>query len=1018
MIWGERYGMANDTDLRPASGGNSAAHLQMRSNAAGEMRYRLEMNQNRRSFLRNTTLVGGAITLGSVTARGDVPALFDVLPASPEEKGASSAAIRRQFQSPDKKYRPLVRWWWPGNDVAEEELRREVSLLDEAGFGGAEIQAFVKGFSANDYSEARKQRVYSYASESFFRHVGVAAEEAHKRGMFIDYTFGSGWPFGGGEAITPELASIELRSTHLSVSGPTKLNQKMQIPSVTDGDPSHGADILNSLPDGWAGRMKMRTKLVAVVAVRGENVQWYLNQSGGREQTIARSGQLEQGTSVDLTAHLQPDGTLSWDVPPGTWQLFVFCSVPTAQRVNGAAGEGPQLVMDHMNSAAFAAHAKRVGNDAVPILGKFFGNGLRAVFCDSLEVRASLFWSDDFPAEFRRRRGYDLLPYLPILKVQSFDEPFGKYVDLPAFDMMGIGDQVRHDYRQTVSDLMIERFYDQFNKWAHDHNLLARTQAHGAPADVLRIYGEADIPETEDLYDRGCYDFLKMASSAAHVYGRAIVGSESFVWSNALYQTTPEKLKLAADELLTAGVNAIVYHGFPHVVPGLPAPGWHPFTGILSGCYSGQYNEANTFWPFFAQLNAYITRMQYISQIGKDVSAVALYRYDLVHGAEEAPPTPKLNQALMDAGYNYDYINADSLLHSTVRDHMLVTTGGARYRALVLPALNALDETLAEKLRDFASAGLPILFAGGVPMRADGLLGYAHQTQKIHAAMRSLRNFHNVYVSSGNEECLTMLRRDANPNIRFHSEALPFIQKQIGSITAFFLRNTSDTIQHLDAEFEAKGAPELWDPWTGQTVAIASYRRNGNWVQIKLGLQPFSSALIVFGPDRAAPSRSAVPASRILNRTQEIGADGWKLTAVGLVPSGKTATISRKLPALIDWSLDSELRGFSGRGTYSTAFTVSAADADRRLILDLGNVKDVAEIKINGKPVATLLLRPYQIDISAFIQPGQNLLEVAVTNALFNSIVLRDPRPFHPGSTENPFGLMSAGLIGPVQIRS
>src|ERR1035441_5173216 len=183
---------------------------------------------------------------------------------------------------------------------------------------------------------------------------------------------------------------------------------------------------------------------------------------------------------------------------------------------------------------------------------------------------------------------------------------------------------------------MIERFYEQFDKWAHEHNLLSRTQAHGAPADVLRIYGETDIPETEDLFGNGGYDFLKMAASSANVYGRTIVGSESFVWPNAVYQTTLEKMKLATDELLTAGVNAIVYHGFPYILPGIPVPGWHPFRGTLrDGSDSSQFNELNTFWPYFAQLNGYITRVQYISQAGENIAAIALYRCDLAHGADE-----------------------------------------------------------------------------------------------------------------------------------------------------------------------------------------------------------------------------------------------------------------------------------------------------------------------------------------------------------------------------------------------
>ena len=936
-----------------------------------------------------------------------------------EAEATGSALVRQQFQSPPKKYRPLVRWWWPGDDVAEAELRREIDVLDRAGFGGAEIQAFNKGFAKKNLSKAQTQRINSFATRSFFRHVGIAAEEARNNGMFVDYTFGSGWPFGGGDAITPELSSIELRSTHLSVAGPAKLNQRLQIPSITDGDPLTGSDVLKEMPDGWAERLKKRTKAVAVVAVRGEDAQWDFHAAGGPRQTVVKPGELQQGSSIDLSSHLQSDGVLQWDVPPGTWQLFVFCSVPTMQRVNGAAGEGFQLVMDHLSSEAFAAHAKRVGDDAIPYIGEFFGNGLRAIFCDSLEVVANLFWSDDFLPEFRRRRGYDLLPYLPLLKVQSHFEPFGEFADLPVFDIPEIGDQIRHDYRQTVSDLMIERFYRQFDKWAHQHHLLSRTQAHGAPADVLRIYGEADIPETEDLYDNGCYDFLKMAASSAHVYGRAIVGSESFVWPNAAYQTTPEKMKLAADELLTAGVNAIVYHGFPYIVSEIPAPGWHPFTGIGEGNYSSQCNELNPFWPYFAQLNRYITCVQYLSQVGTNIAAVALYRYDLTHPAGDTPPTPKLNQAIMDAGYNYDHINADSLLHSAVHERMLVTAGGARYRALILPALSSISAALAEELLSFAAAGLPIIFAAQMPSYADSLSENSLDTQRVQAAMHKLRDFHHVYFCSDIQAAVSMLGRAANPNIRFHSKALPFIQKRIGRMDVFFLRNGSDAIQHLDAEFEAEGRPELWDPWAGAAASIADFGRNGNWNRIELDLQPLASALIVFDPDGgAAASVMATQPARKLKSTESIGAAGWKLAGTGLVPSGKSAIIHRELPMLIDWSLDSELRGLSGRGTYTTSFTISAADAgSHRLVLDLGNVRDVAEISINGKPAATLLMRPYQVDVTDLVKPGENLLEVVVTNALFNSMVLREPRTFQPGPTENSSGLVSSGLIGPVQLK-
>jgi hypothetical protein len=408
-----------------------------------------------------------------------------------------------------------------------------------------------------------------------------------------------------------------------------------------------------------------------------------------------------------------------------------------------------------------------------------------------------------------------------------------------------------------------------------------------------------------------------------------------------------------------------------------------------------------------------MARVQYLSQAGTNVAAVALYRNDLMHGADGAPPPPNLNQALMDAGYNYDHLNADSLLRCAVRNKMLVTRGGAQYRALVLPKLDMIDAAVAEKMQSWASAGLPILFAEQMPSHADEHLENA---QRVRAAMAAMRSLPNVFVAVDRTELVTVLGRVAEPNVRFHGEALSFIQKRIGKMNAFFVRNETDAARHVQAEFEAEGAPALWDPWTGQTAAMAGTRRKGGWAEIELDLEPFGSALIVFDPESSGADAAAVQQPGKLKRIEPVGAGGWKLTATGLVPSGKTAEIRRELPELIDWSLDSELRGFSGRGVYTTTFTV-AADAGSRLILDLGNVREVAEVSVNGKHAATLLLRPYRVDITGLVHPGENALEIAVTNTLYNAMTLRDPRAFHPGPTENLSGLMSGGLMGPVRVK-
>ena len=908
------------------------------------------------------------------------------------------------FQSPPKKFRPIARWWWPGNDVTDAELRRELGALDEAGFGGVEIQAFFKGLNRAELSPEQTKRINGFATPPFFAHVRVAADEAERRGMFVDYTFGSGWPFGGGAAISPELAAIELRWSHRSLQGPARFQGRLQIPSITDGDPAHPNESLEGFSPDWAMRMRKRTKVVAVVAVRGEDAEWSFYQTGPRGRSLTKTGLLDAKTAVDLTQHMREDGTLEWEIPQGTWQVFVFVSTPTGQRVNGAAGEGPQLVLDHLSAEAFRAHAARVGGASPSELGEFFGRGIRAIFCDSLEVRANLFWSDDFLQEFRRRRGYDLVPYLPVLQVQSVAEPFARFLDRPIFDIGDEGDKARRDYRLTVAELMKERFYDEFNRWAHGHKLLARTQAHGAPVDVLDVYGDADIPETEQLYDNGTYDFLKLASSAAHLRGRAIVGSESFVWPGALYQTTPEEMKRATDELITAGVNAIVYHGFAYRIPGMAAPGWHPFSGINeSGNYSSQFNELNPLWPFFAKLNAYMARLQFISQSSQNVTKVALYREFLGHGAEQAGPTPLLNQALMDAGYNYDYVNASGLLASAVRGGQLVSSGGAKYHALLVPAEVDPPPPVIEQLARFSDAGLAIVFM-------------EDSVQERRSRAEILKRA-RVHVAATAAECVALLQNVAPPSLRFKARPCSFLHQRLGNRNIFFLRNDSDAVRDVDAVFDAEGQPELWNPWTGKVEDLAVSSTEKGAPRIQLRLQPFDFALIVFSPDRKANAARKPRRGAKVTDVLPVGESGWHFTAIGSTNVSASMRLDRDLPALFDWSEDADLRGFCGRGTYRTSFSVGALEPGTRLLLDLGSVREVAEVVVNGARVATLLLRPFETDLTEHVRPGVNTLEVTVTNTLFNSMALRESRAFRPGPIGSSSGLMPGGLLGPVQVR-
>ena len=927
----------------------------------------------------------------------------------------TAATVAQQFQNPAKEFRPMVRWWWPGGDVTDAELRREVKLLDQENFGGGEIQPFTIGLDPPKMPEDTRKRVDDYLTPTFFAHMHAALDEASTRGMWLDYTLGSAWPFGGAGVVTPATASLELRSAHQTIQGPVHFHQKIVMPPLPARITKN-----EGLPAGWVDQFEQRDKLVAVVAVRGDTERSYPSEPTQPSPVVKTTGRLDPGTSIVLTGHMLPDGTLDWDVPAGTWQLFAFKQMPTGQQIGGAAGAGPQLVLDHMNKHAFDLYAERVGGTAYQYDRQYFGHGLRAIFCDSLEVQAYLYWSDHFMDEFRQRRGYDLTPYLPILKVPGAEVPYhATPANLSLYDIKGIGDRVRRDYWQTVSDVMIENFYTPFNDWATAHNIQARVQAHGSPTDVLRVYGASNIPETENLLDNGRYDFLKLASSGADLYGRKIVGSESFVWHGKAYQTTPEKIKWFADELLTAGINEVIYHGYPYKYMDRPFPGWHPFA--LEGAFSSDMNETNPFTPYLAELNQYITRVQYISQTGTTVAPVAIYRAMLASDAiEPPPPEPEVGTRLMDAGYNYDHIDAYTILKSKVENGKLISPGGAEFSVLVLPQQESISAELASQFAAFAGQGLPMVFMGDVPATEPSIVDGQLTEKPGPNPLQNVLTNGNVHVAPDAKGVAKILEASVAPNLNFDGQPLSFIEKRIGKLDCFFLRNARETANKTVLEFHAAGTPEIWNPWTGDTNPIAHFDRTGSTVRVPVDVDPYGSVLVVFDPD-GTPAGKPVDISAAAQPESQIavGQKGWNFHGVGIGPGSKPEVVDMKLPSLEDWTMIDQLKNFSGRGQYTTTFTVPAAllASHHPIVLNLGDVKDVAEININGKPGPQLLVEPYKADVTSLLHNGENTLQITVVNDLFNALTALGPSAVLDREEDKPEnGLLPAGLIGPVRL--
>ena len=921
------------------------------------------------------------------------------------------------FRAPPMEARPRFRWWWPGDAVTDEELRREVKLMADTGFAGAEIQSFTPNFVTLTPDE--KERVNQYAEPSFFAHVRTAAEAAKAAGLTLDYTLGSSWPSGGGFAIPPELAFTELTMARTEVKGGQAGPIKLTVPKRT-----RRLGALNFL-DGrvkdpkvadWGKRLDARARTVAVVAVKGGAPTLKPAVAGAMGLTLTpwrdviTPGSLDPSSSIVLTDKLRDDGTLDWTPPPGDWQIFLFRQYASDVGVLGAAGQGPQLILDHMNPKAFAAHAARVGDP--------LGNnppGLRSTFVDSLELMQDIQWGPELLKEFKKRRGYDLTPYLPFVLQPGWMQAWNEHWSPPYFEASAndLSERVRTDYRRTVSDMMIEGFIQPFVAWNHAHGLKAKFQAHGGAFDVIRGYGLADIPETEDLPGEGDPLFMRLARSAAHLYGRPIVSAESLAWKDRPFDVTPDEMRRRVETLIAGGVNSMILHGYNYRFHADDWPGWHAFQpSPFAAGFSGMLNETNPVWPAMKPLATYIGRLQSVMQAGKAVVPVAYFygRYGYYEGIEDQG-AGKLaaEKAFLAAGYDYDRINPDSIARARVEGKQLVSEGGQRYPVLVLPPLDGIRADTAEAIAGFARAGLPVFFTDHAPTRDEGLAQARSRDARVRKAVAAaIKAGAKVIPAAAIPDGL---RAAAIPaNLRFTGDAsdLVFVQRMIDGRTMTFVHNRGDAARAVTMTLPGSGGVTRWDAMDGAIAPVSAIAAEQG-TTVPLTLAAGESALLLLDlKTQAATLPTPVPVG-----SMTLPVDGWQLRVDGHALRKPYAHDFGSV-ALKDWLQIPELTQFAGTGTYKRSITVDAGWLTKgtKLVLDLGQVRDVATVTINGRSLPTMFSAPFRIDVTGLLRAGKNDLSVAIANVAHNGVI--DPKD----PAYKKFKPVQAGWTGPVRLEA
>ncbi|HKJ69058.1 MAG TPA: glycosyl hydrolase, partial [bacterium] len=459
---------------------------------------------------------------------------------------------------------PWTRWWWQGSAVTREDLSDNLQLYHDAGLGGVEITPI---YGVHGYED----QFIDFLSSQWMDMLRHTVQEARELNMQVDMATGTGWPFGGPH-VTSEYAAPRLVTQTYRLSTGERISEP----------------------------------------IRHTNEQF--NQQAPLQALMAYS---DDGEVRDLTANVTDEGYLEWTPSTGDWNLIAVFHGWTGQQVKRAAPGGEGNVIDHYSVDALHHYLSRFDSAFHP----YEEDLIRAYFNDSFEVYGSD-WTGDIFTEFQNRRGYDLRNHLPALLGQGPEEQISR---------------VKSDYHETIFELLLKEFTIPWRDWAHRNGSIVRNQAHGSPGNLLDLYGAVDIPETETIfpvqYDIPGYhthpDFvddpqqphpliMKFASSAAHITGKQLVSSETATWLDEHFRVALSQVKPEVDDLFTAGINHIIYHGTAYSPVDENWPGWLFYA-------STHFGPTNTWWQDFGALNDYIAHTQAFLQQGSPANDILMY---------------------------------------------------------------------------------------------------------------------------------------------------------------------------------------------------------------------------------------------------------------------------------------------------------------------------------------------------------------------------------------------------------
>ena len=837
--------------------------------------------------------------------------------------------LRRTFAAPPMDARPMMRWWWFGPAVEQPELARELRTMKAGGIGGVEIQP-VYPLELDD--PARGVRNMRFLSREFLNMVGFAAKTGEDLGMRMSLTLGSGWPYGGAWVPVTESAG-RLRVVAVPVAG-TELS--VAAPAMENGE-----------------------ELLATFLAAG-SAESYDGEHAQRLDTVR-----------DGRASLPAART-------GAQVVLFFIASRTGQQVKRPAFGAEGFVIDHFSHEAVADHLKNVGE---PLVRAFGDHPPYSVFSDSLEVYGSD-WTPQLLSEFRSRRGYDLEPRLPELISGKSEESAG----------------LRYDWARTLAELIDKNYLEQIDTWARAHHTQFRSQSYGFPSVTLSSNRLVDLPEGEGSQWHGPFSYTRWATSASHLYGRPVTSAETWTWLHSPpFRATPLDMKAEADTFFLQGVNQLVGHGWPYSPPSAGEPGNSFYAAAV-------FNDHNPWWIVMPDVTAYLTRVSWLLRQGKPANDIAVLLPEEDAQAQFRPGEASVSDqmgkllgselipAILDAGYNYDFIDAQAI------DRV-----GIPYPVLVIPHIERLPLATYRKVADYARGGGVVITTGSAPARAPGFVEGPRDSAEVQVISQQLfePSAKNTKLVAETKDLGATLSTFLRPDVEMQpaTPEVSFIHRRLPEADVDFVANTGNRPHSFTATFRTeRTAAEWWDPFTGSVTGA------GKGPSIAISLAPYESRVVVFA-DRAAPVKTEKSADfAVIDLSHD-----WKVT---FDKSGATETMQ----TLHSWPEDGAEIYYSGTATYLRTVEIPEDVARAHsAILNFGEgapverkrlslpgmrtwydapLRDAAVVYVNGKRAESVWHPPYRIDVAPLLHSGKNELKIVVANTAINALAGRAPKDY------------------------